>query len=306
MIKFILNFEIGCEYNMKKKIVLVICAITLLLFTACTSKETFNKEVEENKKAITKQDKKQVNKEKNAENKKENISKNNNEDKENKDTLLDKNKGKYKEDLKNKIIVIDPGHGDRSNLNLEKVSPDSAEKKIKDGGGADGVNSKTPEYVITMDVALKLKESLQNEGYTVVMTKNKHSESLGNIERAEVGNKNNANLVIRIHADSSDSMDAKGASMLVPARKGYASEINELSRKYGDILLREMVASANMNNRGIVEREDMTGFNWSKVPVVLVEMGFLSNSEEDNLLNTEEYRIKIVKGLTEGVKKAIN
>lgn len=96
--------------------------------------------------------------------------------------------------------------------------------------------------------------------------------------------------------------------MLVPSKRGYASEINELGRKYGDILLREMVASANMNNRGIVEREDMTGFNWSKVPVVLVEMemGFLSNTEEDKLLNTEEYGIKIVKGLTEGVKKAIN
>ncbi len=190
---------------------------------------------------------------------------------------------------------------------MEKVSPDSEEKKIKDGGGADGVNSKIPEYVITMDVALKLKESLQNEGYTVVMTKNKHSESLGNIERAEVGNKNNANLVIRIHADSADSEEANGASMLVPSKRGYASEINELSRKYGGIILKEMVESANMNNRGgVVEREDMTGFNWSKVPVVLVEMGFLSNVKEDRLLNTEEYRTKIVSGLTEGVKKAIN
>lgn len=94
--------------------------------------------------------------------------------------------------------------------------------------------------------------------------------------------------------------------MLVPSKRGYVSEINELSRKYGDILLREMVASANMNNRGMVERADMTGFNWWKVPVVLVEMGFLSNAEEDKLLNAEEYRIKIVKGLTEGVKKAIN
>lgn len=51
---------------------------------------------------------------------------------------------------------------------------------------------------------------------------------------------------------------------------------------------------------------DMTGFNWLKVLVVLVEMGFLSNVKEDRLLNTEEYRTKIVSGLTEGVKKAIN
>lgn len=274
------------------------CVITLLLFSACTSKENFNKKVGEEKKVVNKEEKSQK--------KKENAFGENNEEKEHNDILKEKKEDKSKENLKNKIIVIDPGHGSKSNLELERVSPDSEEKKIKDGGGADGVNSKTPEYLIAMDVASKLKETLQKEGYTVIMTKNKHSESLGNIERAEVGNKNNANLVIRIHADSADLEDAKGASILVPSKKGYASEINELSKKYGDILLREMVASANMNNRGVVEREDMTGFNWSKVPVVLVEMGFLSNAEEDKLLNTEEYKIKIVQGLTEGIKKAIN
>ncbi|HCL4436400.1 TPA: N-acetylmuramoyl-L-alanine amidase [Clostridium botulinum] len=283
---------------MKKKIVLVMCVITLLLFSACTSKENFNKKVGEEKKVVNKEEKSQK--------KKENAFGENNEEKEHNDILKEKKEDKSKENLKNKIIVIDPGHGSKSNLELERVSPDSEEKKIKDGGGADGVNSKTPEYLIAMDVASKLKETLQKEGYTVIMTKNKHSESLGNIERAEVGNKNNANLVIRIHADSADLEDAKGASILVPSKKGYASEINELSKKYGDILLREMVASANMNNRGVIEREDMTGFNWSKVPVVLVEMGFLSNAEEDKLLNTEEYRIKIVQGLTKGIKKAIN
>nr|WP_207728631.1 N-acetylmuramoyl-L-alanine amidase [Clostridium botulinum] len=274
------------------------CVITLLLFSACTSKENFNKKVREEKKVVNKEEKSQK--------KKENAFGENNEEKEHNDILKEKKEDKSKENLKNKIIVIDPGHGSKSNLELERVSPDSEEKKIKDGGGADGVNSKTPEYLIAMDVASKLKETLQKEGYTVIMTKNKHSESLGNIERAEVGNKNNANLVIRIHADSADLEDAKGASMLVPSKKGYASEINQLSKKYGDILLREMVASANMNNRGVIEREDMTGFNWSKVPVVLVEMGFLSNAEEDKLLNTEEYKIKIVQGLTEGIKKAIN
>lgn len=274
------------------------CVITLLLFSACTSKENFNKKVGEEKKV--------VNKEEESQKKKENAFGKNNEEKEHNDILKEKKEDKSKENLKNKIIVIDPGHGSKSNLELERVSPDSEEKKIKDGGGADGVNSKTPEYLIAMDVASKLKETLQKEGYTVIMTKNKHSESLGNIERAEVGNKNNANLVIRIHADSADLEDAKGASILVPSKKGYASEINELSKKYGDILFREMVASANMNNRGVIEREDMTGFNWSKVPVVLVEMGFLSNAEEDKLLNTEEYKIKIVQGLTKGIKKAIN
>jgi len=46
--------------------------------------------------------------------------------------------------------------------------------------------------------------------------------------------------------------------MLMPSKRGYVSEINKLSRKYGDIILKEMVASANMNNRGVVER----GYDW--------------------------------------------
>ena len=51
-----------------------------------------------------------------------------------------------------------------------------------------------------------------------------------------------------------------------------------------------------MKNRGVVERTDLTGFNWSKVPVILVETGFLSNPQEDKLLNSEEYQNKIAKG----------
>ena len=47
-------------------------------------------------------------------------------------------------------------------------------------------------------------------------------------------------------------------------------------------------------------RDDMTGFNWSTVPVILIEMGFMSNAEEDKLLATDDYRNKLAKGLYNG------
>ena len=53
--------------------------------------------------------------------------------------------------------------------------------------------------------------------------------------------------------------------------------------------------------RGISVRNDMTGFNWSRVPVCLIEMGFMSNEEEDRLMATEEYRAKIVDGIAGGL-----
>ncbi|AWI03759.1 N-acetylmuramoyl-L-alanine amidase family protein [Clostridium drakei] len=209
-------------------------------------------------------------------------------------------------ELKKKIIVIDPGHADRSNLEKEPLAPGSSEMKIKDGGGAEGVVTKTPEYSVNMSVSMKLKALLESEGYIVKMTKTKISESLGNVERAEIGNKENADLVIRIHADSSDSSKVSGASMLVPEPINEDTRnISEKSMYYGKTILNALVSEVGMNDRGVVQRNDMTGFNWSKVPVVLVEMGFLSNAQEDKLLCSDEYQNKLAQGLCHGIKLAI-
>lgn len=204
-----------------------------------------------------------------------------------------------------KVVVVDPGHSSNGNREQERNSPDSDLMKIKDPGGAQGVVSRTPEYVVAMSVSLKLKAKLEQNGIKVIMTKTQDGESPGNIDRAEVGNINNADLAIRIHCDSADSKSAKGASMLVPAPVGYAKEVSEVSKKYGQIILNDLIATVGMNNRGTVERSDLTGFNWSKVPVVLVEMGFMSNPEEDTLLNSEEYQNKLAEGLSKGILNAL-
>lgn len=62
-----------------------------------------------------------------------------------------------------KTIVIDPGHANRSNLEKEKLSPNSNVLKIKDGGGAQGLVTKTPEYKINMLVAKLLKTELEKK-----------------------------------------------------------------------------------------------------------------------------------------------
>lgn len=61
--------------------------------------------------------------------------------------------------------------------------------------------------------------------------------------------------------------------MQVPTLIGYAKNISQISRKYGEIILKGLVVETQTYNRGIIAREDITGFNWSKAPVVLVEMG---------------------------------
>ncbi|WP_294406327.1 N-acetylmuramoyl-L-alanine amidase [uncultured Clostridium sp.] len=206
-------------------------------------------------------------------------------------------------DNSKKVIVIDPGHASRSNLEKEEQSPNSGIMKIKDGGGAQGNTTGTPEYVVNMSVAMKLKALLEADNYTVIMTKTSNAESLGNIERANIGNDNNASLVIRIHCDSAENASANGASMLVPAKVGYASAVSDISRKYGETVLNSLVESAGMKNRGISVRDDMTGFNWSKVPVILVEMGFMSNPNEDVSLSDPAYQDKLAQGLRNGIER---
>ena len=93
--------------------------------------------------------------------------------------------------------------------------------------------------------------------------------------------------------------------MLVPAPVGYAENIAEISRTYGEVILNNLVSTVGMYNRGVIERSDLTGFNWSKVPVVLIEMGFLSNPEEDNLLNSDSYQDKLAQGLCNGILRAL-
>lgn len=204
-----------------------------------------------------------------------------------------------------KVIVIDAGHGGKATSEKEPIAPGSTVMKEKDVAGATGVSTGTPEYVVNLNVAVKLKNYLSKAGYKVIMTRTSNNQTIGNIARAEVGNKNNADLVIRIHADSFTSPSAKGASMLVPGSIGYSKDISGISKKYGEIIFNTLVNQVGMKSKGIITRTDLTGFNWSKVPVILIEMGFLSNPDEDKLLSSDSYQNQIAEGLFKGIQKAL-
>ena len=204
-----------------------------------------------------------------------------------------------------KIIVIDPGHASVTSSVKEQQAPGSTIMKVKEPGGTQGINTRTPEYVVNMAVAVRLRSVLQGKGYTVIMTKTQNSQMLGNIARAEVGNKANADLVIRIHADGDNNHSVNGASMLIPTNTKNTSAIYKSSKKYGEIVFNSLIKTVGMKNRGVNERSDMTGFNWSKVPVILVETGFLSNTSEEKLLTTDSYVNKIAKGLGDGIEQAM-
>jgi N-acetylmuramoyl-L-alanine amidase len=200
------------------------------------------------------------------------------------------------------IVVVDPGHDSRPNHGMEPIGPGASTRKVKDGGGAAGVVSGTPEAVVTLDVSLRLRELLERAGVGVVMTRTRTSGvSAGNIARARIANRAGANLFLRVHADSHPDPRVRGSHTLYPARRaGWTDDIYAPSRRAAAIVQRALVRRLRSRNRGLDERSDITGFNWSDVPAVLVELGFLSNPAEDRLLATPAYRRRAARGLCEG------
>ena len=60
--------------------------------------------------------------------------------------------------------------------------------------------------------------------------------------------------------------------------------MSEACQKAGECVLNATLAATGAKNKGIVQRSDLTGFNFAEVPTILIEMGFLSNLDEDALI----------------------
>lgn len=203
------------------------------------------------------------------------------------------------------MITIDPGHDSRANLKTEPIGPGSKTRKIKDGGGTRGVVTGTPEHVVTLNVGLHLRKLLRNDGYCVTMTRTTGGGlSKGNVYRARVANRAGAKLLVRIHADGNASGSVHGSSTLYPAfRRGWTDDILPASKRAARILQRQLVKGLGTQDRGIVRRSDITGFNWADVPVVLVELGFMTNAGEDRRLSRASYQRRAARALRRGVRR---
>ncbi len=203
------------------------------------------------------------------------------------------------------VVVIDAGHDLRANPETEPIGPGSSTRKIKDGGGTSGVVSGLREAELNMRVARLLRPLLERAGIDVVMTRTSTSRtSMGNIARARIANSVRAALFLRIHADGSTDRSARGTHALYPAlRRGWTDDVYVKSRRAARTVQRDLRAALGFPDRGLQERSDFTGFNWADVPVIMVEMGFMSNPTEDRLLSTPAYQRRAAVGLCRGTMR---
>lgn len=215
-------------------------------------------------------------------------------------TIADKKETKY-------LVVIDAGHQQKCNLEKEPVGPGANETKYKVSGGTSGISTKIPEYIITLEIAQKLEQELINRNYDVIMVRDKNDVNISNSERAQIANEANADVFIRIHCDGSDNRSLTGATTICQTNKNpYNTQYYEASKKLSSCVLDKLVEATGCKKRKVWETDTMSGINWCQVPVTIVEVGYMTNKTEDELLATDDYQNKIVLGLANGIDTFLN
>ncbi|WP_237981570.1 N-acetylmuramoyl-L-alanine amidase [Bacillus thuringiensis] len=200
------------------------------------------------------------------------------------------------------LVVIDPGHQQKANLNLEPIGPGATTQKYKVTDGTTGVVTKKREAILVLEMAFILKEKLEAKGIQVLMTRTSQDVDISNKERATFANDYKANLFLRLHADGSENPNQSGFAVLTPAEGSpYTKEIYAESLQISQTIVNKMRENQQVKVNGIKFREDLSGFNWAKVPGVLLELGFMSNPEEDKKLSDPQYVNSLLQSVTDSV-----
>ena len=202
------------------------------------------------------------------------------------------------------IIGIDPGH-QSENIDMSATEPDgpgSTVMKAMSSTGTQGSYTGVPEYQLNLEVSLKLKKILEERGYQVVLTRTDNETAISNSQRAQLVAQQGADIYVRIHANGDDTHTASGALTMSPsAENPYVSHLYEDSNRLSQCILDAYCAATGFANLGVQYYDNMTGINWSSVPVTIVEMGFMTYENDDRQMNDPEFQNIMASGIADGI-----
>lgn len=207
---------------------------------------------------------------------------------------------------KNIIIAIDAGHQLFAMNDTEPNGPGSTDMKVKVTSGTVGVATGIWEYQLNLDVALRLRDLFLDAGYSVVMIRETNNVTISNVERAEIANKYGADAFVRIHANSSENTNTRGALTICQSPSNrYNANIYKECKSLSQSVINEFCKATGFENDGVWENDTMTGINWCQVPTTIVEMGYMSNRAEDTVMATDGFMDNAARGIFAGVEKFV-
>lgn len=202
-----------------------------------------------------------------------------------------------------KKVAIDPGHQGHGNSEQEPIGPGASQTKAKVASGTSGRTTGVPEYQLNLDVSLKLRDELTARGYEVYMIRETNDVDISNAERAQAAAESGADILVRIHANGSDNTSVAGALTMAPSTSNpymggdLVAECQKLSKE----VIGAFCEATGANNQGVYQTDTMSGLNWCTIPATIVEMGYMTNPDEDRKMQTEEYQNSMVQGIANGI-----
>lgn len=202
------------------------------------------------------------------------------------------------------VVAVDPGHqGNWVDMSEKEPSaPGSTEMKAKSTTGTQGRFSGKMEFELNMEVSLLLKEELEERGYEVVLTREDNDTAISNSERALKAYNEGGDIYVRIHANGSDDAGIDGALGMVPSPDNpYVGHLAEDSYLLADCIVNAYCEKASFDSLGIQYYDNMTGINWSRLPVMILEMGFMTNESDDMRMADPQVQVLMAEGIADGI-----
>lgn len=172
--------------------------------------------------------------------------------------------------IKNKVIVIDAGHG---------------------GADTGAMRGNTLEKDLTLDIALRVEQILQERGLKKVVMTRRSDETLSLARRVEIANEKNADIYISIHINASVKTEIKGIETHYYTEKGY---------DVAKIIHEELIENIDTEDRGLFKSKFYV-INHTEAPAVLLELGFISNEYERSKLCSDTRQKESAEAIAEGI-----